>query len=401
MISRAWNNRHRLVAFVLIVLLLVPLALCASSCGDNSFSSETQDKLAETVGKVMKEYKIPGVIVGIWQKGKGQYTEAFGKAKLAGNNPMRVEHLFRIASITKTFTANAVLQLVDEKKLSLDDKVSKFDWSTGLPNADQITIRMLLNHTSGYPDLENDTPEFMQIRFGDPTKVWTHEEILDWGRKMNPLFPPGTGYHYTNFGYYLLGMMIESVTGRTAEQEIERLCADKLGLGNTRLANMPAYLVSKPHSNGYAMRDQVPPEVTIPGKTNIVDTVRWNTTASWTAGGVVSDLNNMKVWIESVASGSLLSPEMREAQIKDAVPITDSANGPSYGLGVNIIKMQAGEMRWHNGAVLGYSSYAGSLPDNSLTIVIFCNMMPGPNNEVMAATKLVAPLLTIIEEDQK
>lgn len=380
------------------VCAITIIALTCASCGTPSFSKELQNKLTATVEKAMRDTKTPGAIVGIWHKGKGQYIKAFGVASLEKKTPMDTTDLWKIASISKTFTANVILQLVADGKVNLEDKLSKYDWSAGLANRDQITVRMLLNHTSGYPDLENDDPAFQKIRFSDPTKVWTHQEILGWGRTLKPLSPPGQAYHYTNFGYYLLGMIIESASGRTAAQQIQTLCADKLSLKNTRLADMPAYLLSKPHSNGYSLRDQAPPGIELPGKTNLVDATEWNTTAGWTSAGVVSGLDDLKVWIESVAKGTLLTPEMRAEQLKNMVQMTDSPTGPRYGLGLVITKLPAGELRWHNGATLGYSSFAGSLADNSITIVIFMNLMPGANGDATAATSLFAPLITAVQE---
>ncbi|MHB8894551.1 MAG: serine hydrolase domain-containing protein [Candidatus Geothermincolia bacterium] len=390
------GRKYLVIAMVLLFLASVTLGL--SSCGGSpSFSKAIQDKLTSTVEKIMRDEKIPGAIVGIWQKGKGEYVKAFGKARLQNNLPMQTDFLWKIASVTKTFTADVVLQLVSEGKVGLEDKLSKYEWSTGLANRDQITVRMLLNHTSGYPDLENDDPAFQKIRFGDPTKVWTHEEILKWGRTLQPLFPPGQGYHYTNFGYYLLGMIIESATGKTATAEIETRCANKLGLKNTRLADMPAYILSKPHTDGYVMRDQAPPGIELPGKTNVVDAVDWNTTAGWTSAGVDSNLFDLKTWIEAVASGTLLTPAMRAEQLKNPIPMSDMVNTPRYGLGVAITKLPVGELRWHNGATLGYSTFAGSLADNSITIVICMNMMPTANGDSTPATGIFAPLLTTIQ----
>jgi len=391
-------GKRGLVVSAVILLLLTAVVLGGSSCGSPAFSSKTQTELTRTVEKAMRQYKIPGAVVGIWWKGKGQYVKAFGKASLEKNGAaIQTGDLFKIASLTKTFTATVILQLVEEKKLSLDEKLSKFDWAAGLANADGITVRMLLNHTSGYPDLENDDPAFQKIRFGDPTKVWTHKEILEWGRTLKPLAPPGQQYHYTNFGYYLLGMMIESVTGKTAAEEIKMRCADKLDLQNTRLADMPEYLLSKPHSNGYVMRDQVPPGIVVPGTGAVVDATGWNTTAGWTSAGVDSKLDELRTWIEAVARGALLTPAMHDEQLKNPVPMTDNANTPKYGLGVAITKMPIGELRWHNGATLGYSSFAGSLPDNSVTIVVLMNMMPAAEGEYTAATAITAPLMAIIQ----
>ena len=390
------GRRHFVLA--LAFMLLFFLTVSASSCGTPSFSKSVRDKLTATVEKSLRAEGIPGAIVGVWQNGKGQYVRAFGKAALVPGLAMQSDYLWKAASITKTFTANVVLQLVGQGKLSLEDKLSKYGWSVGIADRDQITVRMLLNHTSGLPDLENDIPKFQKIRWGDPTEVWTHAEILKWTRTLEPLSAPGTEYHYTNTGYYLLGLIIESTTGKTATQEIQTLCADKLGLTNTRLADMPAYLLSRPHSDGYTARSGLPPGVEVPGKTNVVNATKWNTSAGWTSASIVSGLTDLRTWIEAVASGKLLTPAMKTEQLKDPIQMTNNVNGPHYGLGVAISKLPSGEMFWHNGATLGYSSFAGNIPRSGITIVVFVNMMPTASGDSTVATALAAPLLTAIQE---
>jgi D-alanyl-D-alanine carboxypeptidase len=400
------NIRHQLAAGCLSILLLCVMVMSASSCSNGSqdapalLDASTQERIDAAVEKARKDYEVPGVIMGVWQKGKGQYVKAYGNARIEEESPMRNGYLWRAASITKTLTANVILQLVDQKKLSLNTKLSSFEWSEGLANADGITVRMLLNHTSGYGDLENDDPAFQKIRFGDPYKVWTQEEILAWGRKMVPLAAPGTHHHYTNFGYYLLGMMIESLTHNTAAQEIQTLIADKLGLKNTRLAPLSDFLGSKPHSDGYMMTDQLPPGIETPVTDKIGNTTDWNTSAAWTAGGVVSDVYDMKTWIESMASGSLLSPDTHKQQLDDAVPTTGDPDGPKYGLGLIISTIQSVRMLWHNGGIPGFSSFAGSTADNSLTLVIFGNMLPAANGEAAFATTLSAHVITALQNGE-
>lgn len=392
------RSARKYLVVALAIMLAAFMAVSLSSCGTPSFSQGTQDKLTAIVEKTLKAEGIPGAIVGIWQNGKGHYTKAFGKASVVPDLAMQSTFLWKVASISKTFTANVVLQLAGQGKLSLEDKLSKYPWSVGIVNRDQITVRMLLDHTSGLPDLENDTPAFQKVRYGDPTKVWTHAEILKWARTLKPLAAPGTAYNYTNTGYYLLGLIIESTTGKTAAQEIQTLCADKLGLMDTRLADMPAYLVSQPHSDGYVARSGLPPGIELPGTAKVLNATEWNTTAGWTSAGVDSSLSDLKTWIEAVASGKLLTPAMKTEQLKNPIQMTDSVNGPHYGLGVAITKLPASDMFWHNGATLGYSSFAGNIPKSGITIVVFTNTMPTASADSTVSTSLVAPLLTAIQE---
>jgi D-alanyl-D-alanine carboxypeptidase len=398
MIGTDPRGGRRCFLVVAAFLLAAFITVSASSCGTPSFSKSVQDKITATVEKTLKAEGIPGAIVGVWQNGEGQYVKAFGKAALAPSLAMQSDFVWKIASITKTFTANVVLQLAGQGKIGLEDKLSRYSWSEGIANRDQITVRMLLNHTSGLPDLENDTPAFQKVRFGDPTKVWTQAEILRWTRTLEPLSAPGTAYHYSNTGYYLLGLMIEGTTGKTAAQEIQALCADKLGLKNTRLADMPAYLLSLPHSDGYVAKSGLPPEIDVPGKTDNINATRWNTTAGWTSAGVDSGVYDLKTWIEAVASGKLLTPAMKTVQLENPVQMSDNVNGPHYGLGVAITKLPSGDLFWHNGATLGYSSYAGTIPRSGITIVVFTNKMPPASGDSVVSTALVAPILTAVQE---
>jgi len=353
--------------------------------------------MTAAVEKVMRENQAPGAIVGVWWSGDGQFVKAFGLADTVSGRKMSTADLWKIASITKTFTAEVVLQLVSEGKVGLDQRLSSFSFSQGLANADRITVRQLLNHTSGYPDLENDDKDFQILRFGEPTRIWTHEEILGWGRTLKPLSQPGEIYHYTNFGYYLLGLIIEETTGNTAADEIEARCAQKLGLSNTRLSDMPDYILSKPHSEGYCVRSGLPDGIILPGDEEVMDAIGWNTTAGWTSAGVVSGLADLKKWIEAVAKGTQLSPEMYFAQL-ETVPITDQPNGPGYGLGVVLMQTGLGEFHFHNGATLGYSSYAASLADNSITIVVFVNIMPTAKGNTTPATDIATALFGILQD---
>jgi D-alanyl-D-alanine carboxypeptidase len=129
----------------------------------------------------------------------------------------------------------------------------------------------------------------------------------------------------------------------------------------------------------------------------VVNPTTWNTTAGWTSAGVDSGLLDLKTWIEAVATGKLLTPAMRAEQLKNPVQMSDNINGPHYGLGVAITKLPVGELRWHNGATLGYSSFAGNIPDSGITIVVFMNMMPTAEGDSTAATNLIAPILTTLQ----
>ncbi len=383
---------------ILISFLLFVLVLTSLSCSNGGNSARISQELTTIVENIMNDYLVPGAVVGVWCEGREVFLRAFGKADAETGLDMDREQLWKVASITKTFTAVVVLQLVEEGLVHLDDRLDSFAFSEGLANADQITVRNLLNHTSGYSDLENDNPAFQEIRFGNPTRVWTHEEILEWGRAIEPLFSPGDYYYYTNFAYYLLGMIIEEVTGRSAAEEIQTRCADELGLTETALDDMADFLLSRPHASGYVSRNDLPPGITVPGDDDPVDATTWNTTAGWTSAGVVSSVRELKTWISAIADGRLLSPAMCAEQWT-TVPMTDQEGGPRYGLGIAILETEQGPFFWHNGATLGYSAFAGSLENEGLSIVVLMNMMPAGQQNCTVATETATAILEVMLEN--
>lgn len=387
------RKRARAVLLTALPLaaLLAVLTVGGSSCGTSAFSKATEQQLTATVEKIMKDNNVPGAIVGVWQKGKA-YTRAFGKADVKTNTAMKVTDLFRAASITKTFTAIVMLQLVQEGKLSLDDKLGKFDFAKDLPNAGEVTMRMLLSHTSGYADLEYDDPSFQAEMAANPEKQWTHEEMLEWGATLQPLSPPGKQYHYSNWGYYLLGLVIEKVSGNTAAEEIQKRCADKVGLENTKLEDGPEFLTSKAHASGYAAPGIPMVPQTLPEGQQSFDATRWNTSAGWTAASIVTDLADMKKWIEADANGSLLNKEMQAEQLRTV----ETGGGLLYGLGLAGVPTNVGDLLLHNGAVPGYSALAASTADNGVTIVVFMNAMPTTSVKTQVATDTGLALFQVV-----
>ncbi|MHB8896783.1 MAG: serine hydrolase domain-containing protein, partial [Candidatus Geothermincolia bacterium] len=146
------TRAHRTLTFFLIAILLCASALGLASCGSSGtkqFSKDIQDQLSKVVDAKMAEFGVPGAIVFVSVTGKGEWTALKGKANIKTGEAPKEDDRVRIASITKTFTATVILQLIDEKKLKLDDTISMFNLNVAIPNSDKITVRNLLNMTSG------------------------------------------------------------------------------------------------------------------------------------------------------------------------------------------------------------------------------------------------------------
>ncbi len=165
------------------------------------------------------EVRSPGALVGVWKGDGTTLVKAYGLARTDPEEAMRAGMGFRAGSVTKTFTGNLALQLVDQGRLSLDDPVSRY--VEGVPDGDRITVRMLLNHSSGLFNYGADKALNETIT-ADPHKVWTPAELVAVAVSNPPYFPPGEGCTYSNTNYVLLGMIIEKVTGRAFEDDWPR-----------------------------------------------------------------------------------------------------------------------------------------------------------------------------------
>jgi len=370
----------------MICLLLTFWALGVLSCSTDvssgqPFSQDVQDKLNKAVDDKMAEFGVPGVIVGIWVPGKGEWFSCKGKGdSKTGAGPTFYDHV-RIAIITKTFTATIILQLVDEKRLKLTDTLDMYDLDVSVPNRDKITIRNLLNMTSGLFNYTNDE-NFWSKFLADPSAAWTPKQVIDISIAHGVVSPPGQGYNYNNTNYVLLGMIIEKLTGNTVGTEIKTRIIDKLGLWNTSFpttAEMPV-----PFMHGYM------PDSIIGGDTGgpaVIDMSTESPTPFFTAGCMISDLMDIKTWLEALASGMLLSPEMHKEQLTFASP-----NTSSYGLGV----MNGGIFIGHSGEITGYNSSAYTQAGgNGATIIVFTNRYPSKIEG--AADQFTSAIIKVIE----
>jgi len=367
------------IALLLSVLLLgsLPAAWCEQGAIP-PVDEEKRGLLQATLEAGMAEFDIPGAIAGLWFPGRGEWVGTAGIGNPAMGKAPGIDDKVRIGSITKSFTATAVLQLVDEGLLSLDDPIST--WVPEVPGAGGITVRQLLNMTSGLFNY-TDLPEFWEEFINDPLAVWTPWKLVDMAVAHPPLFQPGTQFMYCNTNYILLGMIIEKVTGRTAAEVITSKIINRLGLENTSFPMTPD--IEEPYVRGY-----MPAEGEENGSANLVDFSLCSPTPYWTAGGIIGTLGDLRLWGKAIATGELLSPEMHAEQLKFTDP-----NTKNYGLGV----MNGGLLFGHSGEVLGYNSSMYYIPSMDATCVVLTGRYPseieGASDEVMSALiqAMVAP----------
>ncbi|MFE2107432.1 serine hydrolase domain-containing protein [Kitasatospora sp. NPDC059463] len=317
-----------------------------------ALSPELQAQLDEAIQQVMQQAGIPGVQVGLWIRGQGSYLRAFGVADKETGAPMTEQLNMRIGSETKTFTATAVLQLVDEGLIGLDDPIATY--LDGVPCGEDIRVRDLLDMRSGlFPYSEDD--DFVNAFLDDPDRVFTPEELLAYGYRHENEFAPGSRFQYSNSNYILLGLLVERVSGRSLEEFVHDRITAPSGLRHTlfpRGTELP-----EPYAHGYT--DQTPTGA-------VADSTHWNPSWAWAAGALVSDLRDLRHWAEDLVAGTLLSPGT-QAQRLDVLPT--GIPGAGYGLGIFDINGWIG----HNGSLPGYESLTIRLPEECATLVVLLN----------------------------
>jgi len=324
-----------------------------------SFSASEQQKLDEVVKTYRDKFPIPGVIAGIWVPKKGTYIKGYGVSDLATQKAMDPHVSFRIASLTKTFVATVLLQLVDEGKINLDDPLSNYIKDSGIPNADTITIRQLANMTSGLFDYPTDEV-FDKLHEEDRTRFWEPKELLSYATKHPPYFAPGTSYKYTNTNYILLGMVIEKVTGNSVKDEIQNRIATPLNLKNTYYATD----TTLPRNAAHGYTDSI-------HQKNIDDVSIIGPSYAGAAGAMISNIEDLGVWAKAYGTGKLISKHAYQTQ----TTWVDEPNSPQVKYGIGMMKV--GNFIGHTGVIDGYNLSMFYEPVTKAAIVIVQTLNPG------------------------
>jgi D-alanyl-D-alanine carboxypeptidase len=299
--------------------------------------------------------------VGIWSP-KGTFVSARGTADLATGMPLTTHMQYKVASQTKAFTGNLILQLVGEGKVSLDDHISK--WVAGVPNGDQITIRQLLNMTSGLgAGFLSSEANIAKLSNGGCTEA----DVLAAGASQPPVAPPGTKWVYSNYGYDLLGRVVELVTGENIASAIEQRIVKPLGLHRTLLPTSGNGL-SVPFTHGYVASGNATTRSPVVASDDVTTLA---TSCFGASGGMVSTLSDMHVWIQALATGALLKPAVWAEAQQGAFPyaFSDNYNGPGrwlQGLGF----VESGGFIGKEGSLPGYEGIAMYSPSRHTTIEV-------------------------------
>jgi CubicO group peptidase (beta-lactamase class C family) len=340
-----------MTSYTLILAALLVAALIAS-IPTTLHADETQSPgptLTDRVEATLPDHV--GAAVLVIDHGKTVFRQAFGLADVENQTPVTPQTNFRIASITKQFTATAVMLLVDDGKLSLDDTLDQF--FPGFPNySRRITVRHLLNHRSGLPDYEDLIPENTTLQVHD---IDVLQLILDTDR---PLFEPGTDYKYSNTGYTLLGLIVEQVAAQPFHQFLKARIFNPLGMDRSVMFVRGLNTVTD-RAFGHTQQDG-----------------RWTrddqslTSAVRGDGGIYSSINDLAKWIAAVDNQQLLSDESTQ-QMFTPVPTDDETIG--YGFGWRIDTYKGQRRIHHTGGTRGFSLCLQRYPDRNAAVIVLIN----------------------------
>jgi D-alanyl-D-alanine carboxypeptidase len=295
------------------------------------------------------------MIISISQGDKVIYEKAKGVANIETKEPMDLKMRFRIGSLTKTFTATVLLQLADEKMVTLDESIEKY--FPNIPNAKNISVRMLGDMTSGLYSY-SEAKEFADSLGAHPLKKWKAEELVEISLRNKKYFEPGKGWHYSNTNTILLGVIIEKLTGNLLAEEIKKRILDKLGMKETDFPDVSQISGYHPHGYGEDDTEWVYPLVDV--------TEKYNPTWGWAAGAMVSTIEDLKIYLKALSEGTLLSKDSHIERLKWGLERPDA----KYGFG--IFELPGGYLG-HNGSYPGYQNISVHSPKTNITIIIFYN----------------------------
>lgn len=340
-------------------------------------------------------FHVPGMVVMI-KRPQGDYVNTYGVTERNGTTPVTLDTRVRVGSNTKTWTGTAVLQMVQEGKISLKDPVSKY--VPNVPNGDNITIAQLGDMRSGLANYTQTLPLNVALDT-EPEKVWTPAELLALAYPNPPYFPPGQGWEYSNTNTVLLGQIAEQLDRKPLGQILQDRFFTPLGMTGTSFPAATDTSIPSPSSRGYMYGTNVETmgDPSIPadqlaqvqaGTLAPKDVTTDNPSWTWSAGQGISTANDIATWVKAMVSGKLLDAATQKTRMDGVLP---NGKGGSYGF--TLAKM--GPLYGHTGELPGYNSFMGYDPVNDVTIVAWGNLAPAADGRPPAVT-LVRALIPLV-----
>jgi D-alanyl-D-alanine carboxypeptidase len=352
-----------------VVTLMAVAAPASSQTAATTDTAALRIQLQSTLVAIYEAGNFPGATAAVALPDGSTLLVAVGYSDSTRRIPMRPGDRMLQGSVGKTYYAAVAMQLVGEELLDLDAPVSDYlgdrVWFDRIPNAADITVRNLMNHTSGVMRYEFKE-QFLEDLLADPDKHWEPEELVAYVLDEEASFAAGEGWEYSDTNYILLGMIIESITGRTLYEEVESRLLEPLGLRNTVPSDsrtIPGLVQGYAGAgNPFTGTDEVLLE---DGRFAI------NPQFEWAGGGMASTTEDLALWMKAVYEGKAFDSELLE-QVLDGVPAR-LGPGSRYGLGVIILEMPAGLSYGHSGFFPGYLTQVAYFPEAQVAVAVQVN----------------------------
>lgn len=315
------------------------------------------------VADAMRDGRTPGVSVAVARGGRILYAKGYGLANVELNVPTTTDTVYRIGSITKQFTASAVMQLVEEGKLSLDDPIEKF-----LPDfpvrGRRITIRHLLNHTSGIKSYTSLGLKFLAVTRQD----LSHEDLIALFKDEPDDFQPGEKWLYDNSGYYLLGVILEKVTGSKYADYLQRQFFTPLSLSSTLYCDVEPIVKNRAAGYGLGLDKALRNADFISMKN------------PFAAGALCSTAKDLVTWTSALAGGKIVSAASY-AQMTAPTKLADGKE-QAYGFGLMPGQLEGHPQISHGGGINGFAAMLMYFPKDDLTVAVLTNSGGGPSTRI-------------------
>jgi len=362
----------KIVIWIVIIFLLI-------GCENNLKSSvkkELKNVLQEIIDTEIGN-EVPGIQISVKTTDFGVISLASGLANINENEKMTINHNLRIASATKLFTATVIMKMVEDEIISLNDTLNKLLPQFNFPEANNITLKHLLHHTSGFWGYFNNNDNFQEYVFDHPIEYYEPAELID--KAINLHLPIkediGSKFFYCNTNYVLLGMIIEKYSNLSYEENIGRTISTPFNLSSTSVVNDLSEVDDM--SEGYIYIEEVP----IKGN-------QYNHSFLFAAGNIISKTSDLVLFIDQLMNNNILNEdivdEMKTFFIDD--------DGNQYGLGLaNFKDLGIG----HNGLTLGYTSIVVYNELHDISIAVLMNCLSASGNPEVIARKILQSIIDL------
>lgn len=354
-----------------IISLLLLCAIAVSGQKDG-FPEDKKEKVKSILRKYT-EIGIPGLALTVYNEDTGFWSHAEGVSNIEEKTPLTNNHLFYLQSVSKTYMAVVILQLYEKGKLNLEDKIINYlnhNWLTEIEGSEKITLKMLLNHTSGLPEYSTD-PILVSKIIHNPQKILSVEEMVSHIANKSLEFEPGSKYSYKNTNYELLSLVADKITGNHISY-MEEYIFKKLKLNST------VYLSKENQNKNINLADAYW-DILLEGiPTNVSKLQRANVSSMKGDDGIVSSTKDATLFLKGLISGKLLKPETLELMQEF---VTNEDGKKSYGLGIQYYDLDVTYALGHSGGGIGAGCILLYLPElNSIVFLAtnFNTMMESP-----------------------